>query len=153
MEELEARAAHNRGLQKQFILDALSESAALVLYVSTLDGSPFDSPEGLAWGLMPVKPGRVFVHPATPHIVLLDQNVLTSLDYVFAMTRGEPARSLVVLDTPAQLSAAADMFNTPTVREMVGQPNLPLQALHPNHTQAAPAQRRAAFRVLKGGAS
>lgn len=157
MKEIEDRAEHNRAEQVRFLLEADADNLQVTLYISTLDGSPVTSPVGAAWGALTCMAQDLHISIMRDNLLLpgtADRApVVLPLGYLFAITTGPERRSLVVLDTPAQYSAAADMFNNPEVREMVGQPGLPIHALHPNHREEAPAMRRAAFKLIKGGAS
>jgi hypothetical protein len=154
MKELEDRQRHNLHEQKRFLRDAAEDGVDVMLYISTLDGSPLGAPGGLAWGTVHVPAREVVILEPYWKISVPSIDAEIPLQYVFAMSvAGLPARqSLVVLDTAAQRSSAAAMFNDPEVREMLGKPkDLPLCEVCPEHRNSIPASRRAALRILKGG--
>jgi hypothetical protein len=158
MKEIEDRAEFNIQEQLRFIADAQEDGLEVSLYLSTLDDSPVGSDQGLAWGVMhlPALDIKRVTRRDAAFLMVPKRDVSLPLTHVFAMQAREEGgrnRTLVTLDTPAQYSAAADMFNNTGVRNLVGiAADLPRQEPHPSHVEALPALRRSAFRVLKGGA-
>jgi len=153
MKEIEDRAEHNSREQRRFLYDAREDGLKVTLYVSTLDGGTLGSTEGLTWGVMQIDPLRCrFRGPAS--LYLPDLDAVLRLDRIFALQCDAPEgrRTLVVLDTPAQQTSAAEMFNNPGVRELVGITG-PTYQVHEAHRASLPAIRRRGFRVLPGGAS
>lgn len=153
MREVEERERHNKDEQLRFLREAAEDGITLLIYVSTLDHSPLDSAAGLAWAVVVAEARQIMVRgdalilPSFPDLIV-------PLDVVFALKDigAQHKRSLVVVDSPQQHSAAAAMANDPEVRALFKVPaSQPLVQLHPSHQSLVPANRRRAFKVIRGG--
>lgn len=151
MKELEDKARAHKDAMLRFISDAAHDERDIVVYFSTLDGSPIvsDTP-GMSFAIQMV--------PAT-WVQIRGDSIRTpgyfgyvDLDYVFLIHDGADERLRVTCtDTPAQHSACAEFMNQMTVRALYGRTEEPLIELHPDHRESVPMRRRAGLRVLKGG--